>query len=456
MNSLERNLQIGLVGSLCIIMFAFWWSATLASRLLTERHVFEQLMQRATAVESIIELQYLPEPRIALSRYRLDPAYSRPASGLYFVIRSDEDILSSRSAWEQFFDLPLLAPGEQRLRRQTGVAGEPLLVWYGGYRRQGLDFTLAVAEDISSMQAKLQIFQWFSAAVALFLLLVLLLVQRQIVKRSVDKLDSIRQDMQRLEHGQAVALSEDVPAEVLPLVREFNRLLRRYDQRLRQSRNAVGNLAHALKGPLNLLLRATESRPIGEREQAAIESNAEAIRQLTESELRRARLAGRGTVGQRFELDTELPALIGLLEQVYSDKAVDVRYNIGPGVELLHDRQDMLELIGNLLDNAVKWCRSVVIVNVRNARGVLIDVEDDGPGCSDELLGQLTQRGVRIDESVAGHGLGLSIVKDIVDSYEGRLELASSSRLGGLRASVFLPARGSARQAASRGLSIGQ
>ncbi len=134
-------------------------------------------------------------------------------------------------------------------------------------------------------------------------------------------------------------------------------------------------------------------------------------------------------------------ALIGLLEQVYSDKQVDVRYNIGPGVELVHDRQDMLELIGNLLDNAVKWSRSVVIINLRNANGILMDVEDDGPGCSPEELGRLTERGVRIDESVAGHGLGLSIVKDIVDSYEGRLELATSARLGGLRASVFLPSR---------------
>ena len=243
-----------------------------------------------------------------------------------------------------------------------------------------------------------------------------------------------------------MALSEDVPAEVLPLVREFNRMLRRYDQRLRQSRNAVGNLAHSLKGPLNLLLRATESIDVDKREQRVIGQNAEAIRQLIESELKRARLAGRGTVGQRFDVDAELPALIGLLEQVYSDKSVDVRYNIGPGVELVHDRKDILELIGNLLDNAVKWSRSVVIVNLRSARGILIDVEDDGPGCSPEELGRLTQRGVRLDESVAGHGLGLSIVKDIVDMYEGRLELASSARLGGLRATVFLPARSRSRQ----------
>ncbi|MGQ7843991.1 ATP-binding protein [Granulosicoccus sp. 3-233] len=439
-SSLERSLQIGLVSSLCIIMFIFWWSATLASRLLTERFVFERLAASAGSVESVLVQDPLT-PGIQLGNYRLDPAYGKPASGHYFVVQTADRTVSSRSAWEQFFRVPLLAPGEQRLRRGTGVAGEPLLFWYGGYSRHGLEFTIAVAEDVSDIKSKLQVFQWFSAAIALVLLLALLGVQRLIVKRSVDKLDTIRRDMKRLEHGKAVALSEDVPAEVLPLVREFNRMLRRYDQRLRQSRNAVGNLAHSLKGPLNLLLRETESVRVEKHERDVIGQNAEAIRQLIESELKRARLAGRGTVGQRFDLDTELPALIGLLEQVYSEKSVDVRYNIGPGVELVHDRQDMLELIGNLLDNAVKWSRSVVVVNLRSARGILIDVEDDGPGCSAEELGRLTQRGVRLDESVSGHGLGLSIVKDIVDMYEGRLELAASTRLGGLRATVFLPAR---------------
>ena len=203
----------------------------------------------------------------------------------------------------------------------------------------------------------------------------------------------------------------------------------------------MGNLAHSLKGPLNLLLRAAESPQIGSSEKSTIADNAEHIRRLIESELKRARLAGRGTVGQLFNVDSEIPALIGLLKQVYSEKDVDVRYNIGPEVELVHDRQDMLELIGNLLDNAVKWCNGVVMVNMRYASGILIEVEDDGPGCSPEELARLTGRGVRLDESVAGHGLGLSIVKDIVDTYEGRLTLSASARLGGLKATVHLPAK---------------
>ena len=441
MNSLERSLQIGLISSVIGLMFIFWWTATLSSRLLTESFVFKRLESDARSVVSIVELPDTPAGVPKLGAYKLKPAYEQPASGYYFVVTFAERTLMSRSAWDQFFEISPLVPGQQSKRLESGIGGEPLLVWSGGFARQGYEFTVTLAEDIGSIVARLRVFQWFCAIIAVLLLVALLGVQRWVVRGSVQKLDAIRQDMLKLEHGQAVSLSEDVPSEIAPLVKEFNRLLRRFDQRLRQSRNAVGNLAHSLKGPLNLLLRSTESSTIGSAERVAIADNAERIRRLIESELKRARLAGRGTVGQIFDVDSEIPALIGLLQQVYSEKNADVRYNIGPEVELVHDRQDMLELIGNLLDNAVKWCSAVVMISMRSTNGILIEVEDDGPGCSPEELVRLTGRGVRLDESVTGHGLGLSIVKDIVDTYDGRLTLAASARLGGLKATVHLPAK---------------
>lgn len=355
---------------------------------------------------------------------------------------NDDTLLSPMAAATGSTTIPKLVAGQSVRVRQLGLQGESLLAWYGGFASQGDTMVLGVLQDISAISAKLRVFQWFAAVLAILLLCALLTVQHLILKRSVEKLERIRRDMLRLEHGQAVALTEDVPSEIMPLVVEFNQLLRRFEQRLRQSRNAVGNLAHSLKGPLNLLIRSSEAPTIGEQERAAIAQNAEAIRRIIESELKRARLAGRGAVGKRFDVDAELPAMIGLLEQVYSEKQVRVIYNVDSDVELVHDRQDMLELIGNLLDNAVKWCNVSVVLSMRSADGVVIDVEDDGPGCSPEVLGRLTGRGVRLDESVAGHGLGLSIVKDIVDTYDGRLVLEPSQELGGLKASVYLPRRG--------------
>jgi len=440
LNSLERSLQIGLVVSLLLLMLIFWWAGSLASRLLTNGYVYSRLETDAASLVSALDFPEVELDQPRLGNARLNPAYSIPHSGKYYYVKlQPSGEILSRSAWDQTLEIPDLAPGQKRQEPISGRADEPMLLWLGGFAKQGHQFTIGIAEDITPIEERLTVFQWYFAAISLLLLFALLIVQHLIVRRSVQKLDAIRSDMNRLEHGQALSLSEDVPSEVLPLVREFNRLLLRFDQRLRQSRNSVGNLAHSLKGPLNLLLRHTDSTNPNDETQTALGQNAERIRQLIESELKRARLAGRGAAGQLFEVEKELPLLCGLLEQEYSDKTFDIRHTIGNDVALVYDRQDMLELFGNLLDNAVKWANEVVLVNVRNADGVLLEVEDDGPGCSPAEFSRLIERGVRLDESVSGHGLGLSIVKDVVDTYDGTLDFGISAKLGGLRVSVYLP-----------------
>lgn len=445
MNSLERSLQLGLVISLTILMFIFWWSVTLTSRMLTDNYVFSELVRQGSSLAvSLTNDRILADdqsiPHASSIKDRLDAHANEHPDQLVFVVSgSDMWLAPDNTSLEH---IPELVPGQSMRRRQTGADGEPVLAWYAGYSLGARHYVLGKQQNVSEVSEKLAVFQWFAAILAFLLLCVLLTVQRVIIRQSVEKLERIRRDMLRLEHGQAVALSEDVPSEVMPLVVEFNQLLRRFEQRLRQSRNAVGNLAHSLKGPLNLLIRSSTADTVGESEKQLIAQNAQSISRLIDSELKRARLAGRGAVGLRFDVDAELPSIVGLLEQVYSDKSVKVEYQIDTDVELMHDRQDMLELFGNLLDNAVKWSDEKVLLSMHSSNGVVIKVEDDGPGCSPELIGRLTERGVRLDESVAGHGLGLSIVKDIVDTYSGQLTLEPSATLGGLRVSVYLPTRG--------------
>lgn len=415
------------------MMFIFWWSVTLTARMLTESQVFAELEHYTQILHREIVDQ---DPDEAALQAILDAEPDR----LHIAVHSSQFTgPATLPAIEP--DIRQLVAGQSLRVNVDGAAGQPMLGWFGGFADEGELWVLGVMQDVTVARDRLKVFDVFAGVFAVATLLLVLTVQHLILRRSVEKLEGIRRDMLRLEHGHAVALSEDVPLEITPLVSEFNQLLRRFEQRLRQSRNAVGNLAHSLKGPLNLLIRSTEAEVIDASQRLVIAQNALHIQRLIDSELKRARLAGRGTVGLRFDVDAELPAMIGLLEQVYSEKAINVRYEVEPTVELLHDRQDMLELIGNLLDNAVKWSRSLVVLTMRSADGVLIDVEDDGPGCSPEMLDQLTGRGVRVDESVAGHGLGLSIVKDIVDSYEGRLVLERSGDLGGLKVSVYLPGR---------------
>lgn len=444
MNSLERSLQLGLVISLTILMFIFWWSVTLTSRMLTDSYVFSELVRQGSSLAvSLTHDGILADDQSVAHassiKERLEAHANEHPDQLVFVVSGSDTWFAPDNA--SLENIPELVPGQSIRRRQSGADGEPVLAWYAGYSLGARHYVLGKQQNVSAVSEKLAVFQWFAAILAFLLLCVLLTVQRVIIRQSVEKLERIRRDMLRLEHGQAVALSEDVPSEVMPLVVEFNQLLRRFEQRLRQSRNAVGNLAHSLKGPLNLLIRSSAADTLGEAEKQLIAQNAQSISRLIDSELKRARLAGRGAVGLRFDVDAELPSIVGLLEQVYSDKSVKVEYQIDTDVELMHDRQDMLELFGNLLDNAVKWSNKKVLLSMRSSNGVVIKVEDDGPGCSPELIGRLTERGVRLDESVAGHGLGLSIVKDIVDTYSGQLTLEPSAKLGGLSVSVYLPIR---------------
>ena len=452
--SLERSLQLGLVVSLVVLMLLFWWAGSLTSRLLSESLVYSQLETEAGNVLSTLDFPDIEIDAPRLSNTRLHPAYDVPFSGKYYLISlNGESDMSSRSMWEQSFEFAQLPPGGQSKGRLFGKNEEPVLYWSGGFAVNGHHFTVTVAEDVSAIYERLNVFQLYFAAIAFLLLIALLLVQHLIVRLSLKKLETVRGDIHKLEHGQAVALSENVPSEILPLVHEFNRLLLLFDQRLKHSRNSLGNLAHSLKGPLNIMLRVSneENSENFVNSRSQLQHNAEQILQVVESELKRARLAGRGAPGQLFDLKREIPSLCGLLRQVYSEKEIDIRVEIDPTAVLPFDRQDMLELIGNLLDNAVKWAESSVYFSVAvamngnaanepvNGRGIRFTVEDDGPGCSDDQLHSLTQRGVRLDESVSGHGLGLSIVKDIVDTYSGVLEIHNSAQLGGLFAGVYLP-----------------
>ena len=407
-------------------MFVFWWGGTLTSRFLAESVVHARLAEEGHALSTARDVFLLGSP--TRNQLRWSTAYNTHLSGHYFRIDSPgKRAVLSRSSWELELPSEPLAAGVQQRLRAVGPNDEPLLLWRGGYQIGGDSLTITVAEDITQIQNRLQAFRIFFAIVSLILLAALLLVQTAIVRHLLEPVDALRDDLRRIERGEIKAISEKVPSEITPLVREFNRLLVRFEQRLRQSRNSAGNLAHALKGPLNLLMRGGESS-----------QHAERIAQLIDSELTRSRLAGRGSATQRLNLSDELPALCALLHQVHSEKAVDIRYNIPPDMEWPHDRQDMLELIGNLLDNAVKWADAVVILTVRHVDGIRLEVEDDGPGVSAAKCRQLTERGTRLDESVAGHGLGLSIVKDIVGTYQGSLDFSRSQRLGGLRVTVLL------------------
>jgi signal transduction histidine kinase len=271
---------------------------------------------------------------------------------------------------------------------------------------------------------------------------VLLLFQRLVVRRGLAPLEQLRRELPRLAQGEIPQLSVDAPDEVRPLVIELNRLLTLLDQRRRRSRHALGNLAHALKTPLTVLTHLAEQPPPSHDAQwwPNLRQQLQHIRALTERELKRARIAGGGVPGQRVLLEREITDLIDTLGRIHRDRDIRFSIRVPVGCLFLGDRDDLLELLGNLLDNACQWTTTTVRLTAElNTECLSLRVEDDGPGCPPEQLEWLQRRGIRIDESRAGHGLGLAIAGDIVAQYGGTLTLGRSEAEGGFLAEAAFP-----------------
>lgn len=441
MKSLQRQLHFWLAAGLVILMAVIWMVGNYAIRTLTEDFAASRLEHDGESL--VAALDFSPDAATRLRWRRLNQVYGQPYSGHYYVIvvANESRPIFSRSLWHNTLEIPMLAVGRSEQLRMEGPAGQTLLVWVKGFQKQGVHFTLAVGEDLTSINAQQSRFRKYFALLAVAGLLGLLSVQGIVVRRALRTLDPVRQDIKRLSNGETGVLSERVPVEILPLVQEINHLLQLLSRRVERSRNSLGNLSHALKGPLNYLLHYFDQRgsdAITEQELQAKQQLAR-IEQLLERELKRARLVGKGVSGQRFEAARELPDLVSVLRQVYAHRGLLIEYDIGSDVPQYGDREDIMELLGNLLDNACKWARSSVRCSVSDNGAYRIVVEDDGKGVTQRDIDSLGQRGIRLDETVAGHGLGLAIARNIVELYEGELAFFRADSHEGLKVVATLP-----------------
>jgi len=375
---------------------------------------------------------------LQLDERRISAAYQRPFSGYYFRIDFDQGTWRSRSLWD--LDMPKpSAPGLSD-SHELGPEGQQLLALRADYRRLGQDISISVAQDYSPVREGFRRLQQIGLGMGLVALILVLVLQRITVTRSLRPLERARQQIAQLQQGQRSQLDAAVPSELAPLVGQINHLLSHTEDSLRRSRNALGNLGHALKTPLAVLLSLASSERLKDLPEvrAQLREQLEQIQQRLARELNRARLAGDALPGAQFDCDAELPGLLATLGMIHGEGLLLER-DVPPGLLLPWDREDVLELLGNLLDNACKWADSEVRLGiVSTAEGYRLWVDDDGPGIPESQRLQVLERGSRLDEQVEGHGLGLGIVRDIVDAWGGRLALLESP-LGGLRVSIELP-----------------
>ncbi|WP_458373150.1 sensor histidine kinase [Pseudomonas laurylsulfatiphila] len=435
MRSIQRRLSLGLISVMVVV------GLVLAQ---TSLWLFEMGLQRYLEAglrndsESLLAALVRGPQGLQLDERRLSPAYQRPFSGHYFRIDFTDGHWRSRSLWDQ--ELPALDHPGLHDDLQLGPEGQQLLVLRTDYRRLGLPISISVAEDYTPIRESFRRVQQLGLGLGLTGLLLILLLQRITVRRALRPLEQAREQIAQLQQGQRSQLDDQVPLELEPLVAQINHLLAHTEDSLKRSRNALGNLGHALKTPLAVLLSLASSEQLEAHPQLrkTLKEQLQQVEQRLNRELNRARLSGDALPGALFDCDAELPGLLATLNMIHGEHLA-LSYRAPAGLQLPWDREDLLELLGNLLDNACKWADAEVRVSVAElASGFELSVEDDGPGIPQERRDQVFSRGTRLDEQTHGHGLGLGIVRDIVDSWGGKLSLLESE-WGGLKVVIELP-----------------
>jgi len=377
---------------------------------------------------------------LQLDERRLSAAFKRPYSGLYFRIDLAAQSWRSRSLWDREMQ-PAERAGLQSAL-SDGPQGQQWLVYRADYQRYGQPIVIHVARDYTPMLNSFRQVQKIVLGLGVAALVLILLLQRLIVGRALRPLEQTRQQIMQLQQGQRTQLDQHVPQELESLVAQINHLLTHTEDTLKRSRNALGNLGHALKTPLAVLVSLASREELKQLPQLreSLNGQLQQIEQRIARELGRARLAGEALPGAHFDCASELPELFATLAMIHGNH-LQMDWQAEPGLRLPWDREDLLELLGNLLDNACKWADSQVQLHIsRQAGGYQLLIEDDGPGIAATQRDEVLSRGSRLDEQVAGHGLGLGIVRDIVEAWAGQLRL-DESPLGGLRVTLVLPGK---------------
>ncbi len=289
-------------------------------------------------------------------------------------------------------------------------------------------------------QTRFMTFRWLE--LTMFFSLVFIVAGAWQFRAGLSPFNRLRQQMLSLRDGSTLRIEGTYPNEVQPLVNDLNALLEHREQVVRRALAKAGDLAHGLKTPLAVLRQeADRTEAEGQHETASTISNqVERMRRQIDYHLAQARATAPGSVP--VAPCPLLPSVQGLtrtLLRIYADRGVTIDVDVPPDHSIRGQREDLEEMLGNLLDNACKWAKSRVKIESARENGiVLITVDDDGPGLPASMREQVLQRGIRADETAPGSGLGLAIVRDLAELYNGTIALTDSP-LGGLRATLRLP-----------------
>ncbi|HNP35567.1 MAG TPA: ATP-binding protein [Woeseiaceae bacterium] len=390
---------------------------------------------------------------LSLPRDLVESRFNAIGSGLYAELLDE----GQHVIWQSQSALGLALPagnapprGEHRFARESLADGTPLLTlslavdWeFADDSLQG--FVFKVHESLDAFNAQIasfrrQLFGWFGA-VAIIMLLAIAALMRSLLK----PLRQIEAEIGEIEAGKRAALSVYAPTELRGVARNMNLLINSERARSERYRITLDNLAHSLKTPL-AAIRSLLDDNAASQSTDRINAEVERMDEIVRYQLRKP-AATDNLVLAPVAIASEIDKLVSGMRKVYRDKAPSFDVRVDKNAQFRGDTGDFLELAGNLIDNACKWCERQVVVEVRpfymgrkDTHGMVLSVADDGAGIPDGAAEVLLTRGSRLDESTPGHGIGLAIVADLVRSYGGEIKIKPAA-LGGANVTVSIPAR---------------
>jgi two-component system sensor histidine kinase PhoQ len=415
-----------------------------AFRQSAETALQDRLQGYLYALLAAVDLDDNGTPRF--SRNLPDARFARPGSGLYASIRNtdNQSVLNSRSLLGNRLPAQAEIPLGQYQYESLSLNNIPhyrlsyAVRWeLDADQAYRLDFQ--VVEDMQSFQQQINTYRrnlwgWLGAA-----MLVLLVLQAIILRWSLKPLRQLAADLASIEAGKAERLQGRYPQELQHLTDTLNDLLDHTRSQLQRYRDSLGNMAHSLKTPLTILANALSLKQTESSSVAEAEEQLQRIRQIIDYQLQRA-AAGQASLGTATQLKPVATKIISAMQKVHADKSLRIENRIDDSLTCQWDEGDLMEVLGNLLENACKWCRQQIRITAQHRKqgGQEICIEDDGPGIPAEVREQVLQRGQRADPATAGHGIGLAMVHEIILLYGGELRIESSD-LGGTAIHITLP-----------------
>ena len=365
-----------------------------------------------------------------------------PESGDYAQLldASGRRVWNSRSMLGMTFSAPFdRAVGAFTFATAQSSTDEPLMVlsytvlWEGAGARSNV-YTVQVAEHERAFRAQVGRFRRSLWVGFVATGIMLLLVQTVIFRWGLKPLRDVAREVTRIEQGDVDAITGDYPLELKPLTENLNALIRTNESSVKRYRNALGDLAHSLKTPL-AVVRSSLERSGGPAYPPAVSESLDQLDQTIDYQLQRAAAAGRSAIGGVFEIEPVIASIESSLRKVHADRGLEITSNVKTNAKFRGDRGDFMEVVGNIADNACKWARTRVALGVAHEaaapdatrRVLVVEVRDDGAGMPESDIARALLRGSRLDETTAGHGIGLAVVKEIVeDVYDGTLDITSS------------------------------